>query len=63
MGGRSMLCQLCAAPGQRKTIREAADSAMEVAGVTALRDRQAALLTPGERRLVELARALAVSST
>ena len=32
---------------------------MQLAGVTALRDRQAALLTSGERRLVELARALA----
>jgi ABC-type branched-subunit amino acid transport system ATPase component/branched-subunit amino acid ABC-type transport system permease component len=59
MGGRSMLGQLCAAPGQRKTIREAANSAMEITGVMALRDRQAALLTSGERRLVELARALA----
>ena len=32
---------------------------MELTGITALRDRQAALLTSGERRLVELARALA----
>ncbi|MEX1008701.1 MAG: branched-chain amino acid ABC transporter permease/ATP-binding protein [Acidimicrobiia bacterium] len=59
MGGRSMLGQLAAAPGQRKTIRESADSAMALTGVTALRARQAAQLTSGERRLVELARALA----
>jgi ABC-type branched-subunit amino acid transport system ATPase component/branched-subunit amino acid ABC-type transport system permease component len=59
MGGRSMLRQLFATPGQSKVITEAADSAMEVAGVTYLRDRQASLLTSGERRLVELARALA----
>jgi ABC-type branched-subunit amino acid transport system ATPase component len=32
---------------------------MELAGVTGLRERQASLLTSGERRLVELARALA----
>jgi ABC-type branched-subunit amino acid transport system ATPase component/branched-subunit amino acid ABC-type transport system permease component len=59
MGGRSMLGQLVARPGQRKAIRESAESAMELTGITALRDRQAALLTSGERRLVELARALA----
>jgi ABC-type branched-subunit amino acid transport system ATPase component/branched-subunit amino acid ABC-type transport system permease component len=59
MGGRSLLRQLAAAPGQRAAIREAAESAMELTGVTALRGRQAALLTSGERRLVELARALA----
>jgi ABC-type branched-subunit amino acid transport system ATPase component/ABC-type branched-subunit amino acid transport system permease subunit len=59
MSGRSMLGQLCASPGQRKVIREAADSAMAITGVAALRDRQAALLSSGERRLVELARALA----
>ena len=59
MGGRSFLGQLVVAPGQRKIVREAAESAMELTGVTALRDRQASLLTSGERRLVELARALA----
>jgi ABC-type branched-subunit amino acid transport system ATPase component len=59
MGGHSMLGQLVAAPGQRKAIREAADSAMTLTGITGLRERQAALLTSGERRLVELARALA----
>ena len=59
MGGRSFVGQLVAGPGQRKTIREAADAAMALTGVTALRDRQASLLTSGERRLVELARALA----
>ncbi len=59
MAGRGMVAQLAAAPGQSKTIRAAADVAMELTGITALRDRQAALLTSGERRLVELARALA----
>jgi ABC-type branched-subunit amino acid transport system ATPase component/ABC-type branched-subunit amino acid transport system permease subunit len=59
MGGRSMLRQLFATPGQSKVVGEAADAAMELAGVTHLRERQASLLTSGERRLVELARALA----
>jgi ABC-type branched-subunit amino acid transport system ATPase component len=59
MGGRSMLRQLAATPGQRSTIDDAATAAMELTGVGPLRERQASLLTSGERRLVELARALA----
>ena len=59
LAGRGMFSQLIAAPGQRRTIHDAAAEAMELAGVTALADQQAALLTSGERRLVELARALA----
>jgi ABC-type branched-subunit amino acid transport system ATPase component len=59
MAGNSVLSQLAAGPRQRTTIRDAADSAMELAGIMALRQRQAARLTSGERRLVELARALA----
>jgi ABC-type branched-subunit amino acid transport system ATPase component/branched-subunit amino acid ABC-type transport system permease component len=61
IGGRSMLHQLFAAPRQPEFVQHIADEAMQLAGVTSLADRQAALLTSGERRLVELARALAGS--
>ncbi len=59
LAGRHLLSQLTGAPGQRRTIRAATAEAMRLTGVTALADQQAALLTSGERRLVELARALA----
>jgi ABC-type branched-subunit amino acid transport system ATPase component/branched-subunit amino acid ABC-type transport system permease component len=59
LAGRSLLTQLVGAPGQGHSIRTAAADAMALTGVTALADRQAVLLTSGERRLVELARALA----
>lgn len=59
MAGGSMFGQLVATPRQGREIRETTESAMALAGVAGLRHRQAALLTSGERRLVELARALA----
>jgi len=59
LAGRRMLTQLFAAPGQRRVISEAAYEAMALTGVAGLVDRQSAILTSGERRLVELARALA----
>jgi ABC-type branched-subunit amino acid transport system ATPase component len=59
LAGKGLLTQLAATPAQRHAIQNAAAEAMQLAGVTALADQQAALLTSGERRLVELARALA----
>jgi ABC-type branched-subunit amino acid transport system ATPase component len=59
IAGRGLLTQIAATPGQRRLVGAAATEAMELAGVTALAERQAALLTSGEQRLVELARALA----
>ncbi len=59
LAGRGLITQLAAAPGQRRTTRDVAVEAMHLAGVGALADEQAALLSSGERRLVELARALA----
>jgi ABC-type branched-subunit amino acid transport system ATPase component len=61
MAGRNLASQLVAAPGQRRTIAEVTREAMRLTGVEGMRDQQAALLTSGERRLVELARALAGS--
>jgi ABC-type branched-subunit amino acid transport system ATPase component len=40
-------------------VHEAVERAIALTGIEHLRDRQAALLTSGERRLVELARSLA----
>ncbi len=59
LAGRGLFTQLVGARGQRRAVEAAAFEAMQLAGVTALADQQAALLTSGERRLVELARALA----
>ncbi len=59
LAGRGLLTQLVVARGQRRTTRDATVEAMRLAGVGALADEQAALLSSGERRLVELARALA----
>jgi ABC-type branched-subunit amino acid transport system ATPase component len=53
--------QLTARPGDGKVVDEAVDDAIVLTGIEALRPRQAALLTSGERRLVELARSLAGS--
>jgi ABC-type branched-subunit amino acid transport system ATPase component len=44
-------------------VSSATDEALELAGITALADTQAALLTTGQRRLVELARVLAGTFT
>jgi ABC-type branched-subunit amino acid transport system ATPase component/branched-subunit amino acid ABC-type transport system permease component len=59
MAGGSALSQLVAKPGDRKRVESAVDRALALTGVEHLRDRQVALLTTGERRLVELARCLA----
>jgi ABC-type branched-subunit amino acid transport system ATPase component/ABC-type branched-subunit amino acid transport system permease subunit len=59
LAGRRFRSQLFATPRQRRATRRAADDAIALTGIQALADRQATQLTSGQRRLVELARALA----
>jgi ABC-type branched-subunit amino acid transport system ATPase component len=56
--GGNPVRQLMSTPAQAAAIREATDTAMEVCGITHLRDRTAGGLSTGELRLVELARVL-----
>jgi ABC-type branched-subunit amino acid transport system ATPase component len=51
--------QIVTRPGDRGRIRAAVDHSLALTGIEHLRERQVALLTTGERRLVELARSLA----
>ena len=57
--GGSFPHQVFASPRSRGVIEREADDALLVVGIGALQDRQAATLTTGERRLVELARVVA----
>jgi ABC-type branched-subunit amino acid transport system ATPase component len=57
--GRNPLRQFVSGPGQRKVVTERTDGALETCGLTALADMSMALLSTGQRRLVELARVLA----
>src|SRR4051812_213 len=59
MAGANVVDQIFATPGDRRVVHEAVDRAIGLTGIDDLRHRQAALLTSGERRLVELARCLA----
>jgi ABC-type branched-subunit amino acid transport system ATPase component len=59
MAGRSPLTQLFSRRGERETVRAAVDEAIEMTGIGDLAKLQAGLLPTGQRRLVELARALA----
>ena len=61
LAGSSPLRQLTSRRGDDSAIREAVEEAMSLAGIEDLADRQAGLLTTGQRRLVELARVLAGS--
>jgi ABC-type branched-subunit amino acid transport system ATPase component len=61
MAGGNVVHQITARPGDGKVVEDALDEAIALTGIEALRHRQAALLTSGERRLVELARSLAGS--
>jgi ABC-type branched-subunit amino acid transport system ATPase component len=61
LAGSSPLRQIATRRGDDFAIREAVDEAMSLAGIEDLADRQAGLLTTGQRRLVELARVLAGS--
>jgi ABC-type branched-subunit amino acid transport system ATPase component len=51
--------QIFATQRERRVVQSAVDEAMALAGVRELRKAQAGLLSTGQRRLVELARALA----
>jgi len=44
---------------EQKAVKEMAEEAIELCGIAPLRDRPAGLLSSGQRRLVELARAIA----
>ena len=59
MAGANPVWQLMSRPGEKQRIAHAAESAMEFAGVSSLAKVQVGLLPTGQRRLVELARALA----
>lgn len=61
-GGGGLLADLVGGPARRRLARERGERAAEVlelCGLTALRDAYAAALPVGQRRLVELARAIA----
>ena len=59
LAGRRPWSQLMASVRQRSSVRAAAEAAMERCGITVLADRMAGDCSTGQRRLVELARALA----
>jgi ABC-type branched-subunit amino acid transport system ATPase component/branched-subunit amino acid ABC-type transport system permease component len=59
MAGANPLSQLFMRRGERSTVKDAVDEAIELTGIEALSKLQAGLLPTGQRRLVELARALA----
>jgi ABC-type branched-subunit amino acid transport system ATPase component len=59
LAGRSVVGQLMARSGERQEVREAAAAAIERCGIAGLARREAGTLSTGQRRLVELARALA----
>ena len=59
MAGGGIVSQVVAKPSDRHRIAAAVDRALELTGIGHLRDRQVALITSGEKRLVELARCLA----
>ncbi|MFJ9390839.1 ATP-binding cassette domain-containing protein [Nocardioides sp. NPDC101246] len=58
LAGSSVRGQLMASAAERRATLEAAEYAMELCGITHLRDLTAGDLSTGERRLVELARCL-----
>ena len=59
LAGKSPFDQIFGSPRASRIITEAADTALELTGTSAIADQQAGLLPTGQRRLVELARALA----
>jgi ABC-type branched-subunit amino acid transport system ATPase component/branched-subunit amino acid ABC-type transport system permease component len=59
MAGGSVIHQLSGKPGDRATIDEAVAEAVELTGTGDILDRRVSDLSTAERRLVELARALA----
>ncbi|MDT9592147.1 ATP-binding cassette domain-containing protein [Nocardioides zeae] len=59
LAGSSVRGQLVASPAERRATVAAAERAMELCGITHLRDQHTGALSTGQRRLVELARCLA----
>ena len=59
LAGRNPLTQLLSRRAQADVIAAATEEALEATGITDLRDREAAGLSTGQRRMVELARVLA----
>jgi ABC-type branched-subunit amino acid transport system ATPase component len=59
LAGANPLTQLFGSRRSRSTVESAVDHALELTGIGDLADVQAGLLPTGQRRLVELARALA----
>jgi ABC-type branched-subunit amino acid transport system ATPase component len=59
MAGANPLAQVFGSRHSRRLISEVVDEALELTGTTRIADAQAGLLPIGQRRLVELARALA----
>ena len=58
-GGRNPLRHLLATPAQKKAIAAATADALELCGLATIADRPAAILSTGQRRLLELARVVA----
>ena len=59
LAGSRLLGPIMSTAAERRTVAEATDHALERCGITRLADRRAGVLPSGQRRLVELARALA----
>jgi ABC-type branched-subunit amino acid transport system ATPase component len=59
LAGNRPLRHLFARPGDARDVADAAQDAIELCGLPALADRRVASLSTGQRRLVELARAVA----
>lgn len=59
LGGGNPLRQFVASRSQRAAVRSATDEALEACGITQLAGEPVEVLSTGQRRLVELARALA----
>jgi ABC-type branched-subunit amino acid transport system ATPase component/branched-subunit amino acid ABC-type transport system permease component len=61
MAGGNVLTQILSRPGDNAVLEASVRDAMRLCGITALADARAGHLSSGQRRLVELARALAGS--
>jgi ABC-type branched-subunit amino acid transport system ATPase component/branched-subunit amino acid ABC-type transport system permease component len=59
LAGAGVVSQIAASSEDERTVRQAADAAMALCGISELVDVQAGLLSTGQRRLVELARCIA----
>jgi len=58
-GKRRLLSSMLSTPAERREVAEATERALERCGITRLANSRAGVLPSGQRRLVELARALA----